>query len=238
MTTMTLNGEIPLSYKEKINLKKRSNWDEQSILPDAEDIKFAALIEETWSNSQKQKEMNEYVAKYLNENEQFVKLYGKITHTTKDSKSRIDGVNPDYIFEFRSRNFNLFANDGLYCWKVDKHDRGMLCTLSKYDSLRKYREQGKKPLYISFLYGKHFIVNDYTTFENSTFELFKKSKLKNGKLRYFDPNMSVENGGGYNVKEMNYYLPFHLSKIFVNKNTMPPNHQIGKIAFNNPNVYV
>jgi len=238
MTTMTFNGEIPLSYREKINLKKRSNWDEQSILPDAEDIKFADLIDASWGNSQKQREMNEYVAKRLNENEHFVKMCGEITHTTKDSKSRIDGVNKDYIFEFRSRNFNLFANDGLYCWKVDKNDRCMLCTLSKYDSLRKYREQGKKPLYISFLYGGHFILNDYTTFEDSTFELFKTSKLKNGKLRYFDPNMKIRNGGGRDDKEMNYYLPFHMSKIFVNKNKMPSNHQIGKLAFNNPNVYV
>jgi hypothetical protein len=235
MTAMT----IPLTYNE---IKKRNftntSWNEQSLLPDADDIKFSDLIKSTWSNSEKQYEMNEFVSTALNKSEHFVKMHGKVIHNTKDSKSRIDAVNENYIFEFRSRNFNLFSNDGYLCWKVYKHDRGMLCSLSKFNTLRKYREQGKKPLYISFLYGQHFIVNDYHTFEEPTIKLLQNAKLDNKKPRYISPNMNIKNGGGYNDQEDNYYLPYSLSKIFINKNKIPSNNQIGKIAFNNPNIYV
>jgi hypothetical protein len=50
--------------------------------------------------------------------------------------------------------------------------------------------------------------------------------------------MDIKNGGGYDDQEDNYYLPYSLSKIFINKNKIPSNNQIGKIAFNNPNIYV
>jgi hypothetical protein len=235
MTAMT----IPLNFNEIKNRKfANTSWNEQSLLPDGNDIKFSNLIKSTWGNSQKQQEMNEFISTALNKSEHFVKMYGKVIHNTTDSKSRIDAVNKDYIFEFRSRNFNLFSNDGYLCWKVYKHDRSMLCSLSKFASLCKYREQGKKPLYISFLYGQHFIVNDYHTFENSTIKLLQTAKLKNNKLRYFAPSMNIKNGGGYDDQEDNYYLPYSLSKIFINKNKIPSNNQIGKISFNNPNIYV